>query len=138
MKHQVLLRAWCIPLLLVAVFLLRVAPGLPPFELFTAIVFLGAVLTGWLLSDRRYLRSFSLTDDRLRLTYLDRWGRSKETVLALRAIEAAWLSRRAGNLLWPALLDLTLEDRLVSFRVTDKALHRALREQLPAHALHLA
>ena len=138
MKQVVFFRVYSIPILLGVFLIIRLSFGMTAFKIYGDSVFLFAVMASALLTDRRYVQSFSLNDDRLHITYIDQFLIRKTHVYRLEEIKSLRLNKRTKiAAMWPPFFSVRTEEDQKDYLIISKELYQNIRNGLPDGKLEL-
>ncbi|MDQ3277468.1 MAG: hypothetical protein M3Q06_04030 [Bacteroidota bacterium] len=131
MKLQVLLRSFGAPILLAIILVIRLSIGLTPFRALMETVFVVSIAISRLLSDDRYVRTFTINGGRIVITYFTRFLQVKSVDLALSDIADVRLSKRMSiAALWSPILELKVDGEWISFYVVTKKEYDSVQQHL--------
>jgi hypothetical protein len=131
MKLTAFVRVYSIPILLAILLFVDLAFFDPaPFRIYGSTVFLISVLILAVLTDKRYIRTFTISGGRLNIEYVNQFLQARTDEYELDSIKKMQLTKRRNLLLWPPQLYLTTDDQWREFSIISKELYDDISARL--------
>ncbi|HYE55550.1 MAG TPA: hypothetical protein VD996_11925 [Chitinophagaceae bacterium] len=131
MKLYVFARVYSLPILLLISLLIRIQAGATPFQILATSVLVVAAFMLAVLTDKRYVRTFTVGDNRIIITYLTQFLQLRTTELERSAIAEIKLSkRRALSGLWLPLFSVKVDDEWIDFSILTKELYEDIHRHV--------
>ena len=131
MKLRVFLRVYTIPILLVILLLVRLQ-ALTAFRTYTEIAFIISASLVILLSENKYIETFSVGTDRITVKYLTQFLQTRSIKFEQSQISEVKLSKkRQLPPIWPPVLYVKLNGEWIWFFILTKELYNEIHDHFP-------